>query len=187
MKGKLAAGVDEAGRGPLAGPVVAAAVIFPRGCALDGIKDSKQLAPKRREQLLHEIKKTALTTAVAVIQPEIIDRMNILRASLLAMEEAVKRLDTQPDCILIDGNQPIRIQIQQQTVVKGDARCCSIAAASILAKVTRDAIMDDYHHLYPQYNFIQNRGYPTGEHLQAIRRFGPCPIHRKSFRGVLKV
>jgi ribonuclease HII len=187
MSGKLPAGVDEAGRGPLAGPVVAAAVIFPRGCSLDGIKDSKKLSPKRREELFCEIKKSALTTAIAIIKPEIIDQINILRASLLAMEQAVEKLNTQPDYILIDGNYPIRIQIRQETIIKGDAKCCSIAAASILAKVTRDAIMGDYHLLYPQYNFKRHKGYPTKEHLEALSKFGPSPIHRKTFKGVLQV
>jgi ribonuclease HII len=185
--GKLPAGVDEAGRGPLAGPVVAAAVIFPRGCSLDGIKDSKKLSPKRREELFCEIEKFALTTAIAIIKPQIIDQINILRASLLAMEQAVEKLNTQPDYILIDGNYPIRIQIRQETIIKGDAKCCSIAAASILAKVTRDAIMGDYHLLYPQYNFKRHKGYPTKEHLEAISKFGPSPIHRKTFKGVLQV
>jgi ribonuclease HII len=187
IKGKLLAGVDEAGRGPLAGPVVAAAVIFPQGCRLDGIKDSKKLSSKRREELFYEIKKSALATAIAIIKPEIIDQINILRASLFAMEQAVKKLDTQPDYILIDGNYPIRIQIRQETIIKGDAKCCSIAAASILAKVTRDAIMGEYHFLYPQYNFKQHKGYPTKEHLEAIRKFGPSPIHRRTFKGVVKV
>ena len=187
MSGQLPAGVDEAGRGPLAGPVVAAAVIFPRGCSLDGIKDSKKLSPKRREELFCEIEKFALTTAIAIIKPEIIDQINILRASLLAMEQAVEKLNTQPDYILIDGNYPIRIQIRQETIIKGDAKCCSIAAASILAKVTRDAIMGHYHLLYPQYNFKRHKGYPTKEHLEAIRQFGPSPIHRKTFKGVLQV
>ncbi len=186
LRGKLPAGVDEAGRGPLAGPVVAAAVVFPQGCRLDGINDSKKLSPKTREKLFDEIKKSALATAVAVIKPEIIDEINILRASLLAMEHAVKNLDTQPNYLLIDGKYPIRNQIQQKAIIKGDAKCCSIAAASILAKVTRDAIMDEYHFLYPEYNFRQHKGYPTKEHLEAIRNFGPSPIHRKSFKGVLQ-
>jgi ribonuclease HII len=185
IEGKLPAGVDEAGRGPLAGPVVAAAVIFPQGCKLQGINDSKKLSPKKRRELFYEIKKSALTTAIAIIKTDIIDQINILRASLLAMEQAVKNLDTQPDYILIDGNYTIPIRIQQETMIKGDAKCCSIAAASILAKVTRDAIMDDYHFLYPQYNFKQHKGYPTKEHLEAIRKFGPSPIHRKTFKGVL--
>lgn len=186
LRGKLPAGVDEAGRGPLAGPVVAAAVVFPQGCRLDGINDSKKLSPKTREKLFDEIKKSALATAVAVIKPEIIDEINILRAALLAMEHAVKNLDTQPNYLLIDGKYPIRNQIQQKAIIKGDAKCCSIAAASILAKVTRDAIMDEYHFLYPEYNFRQHKGYPTKEHLEAIRNFGPSPIHRKSFKGVLQ-
>lgn len=184
---KLVAGVDEAGRGPLAGPVVAAAVIFPQGCRLDGINDSKKLSPKKREELFYEIKESALATSIAIINAEVIDQINILRASLLAMEEAIQKLDTQPDYVLIDGKYPILTQIQQESLVKGDARCCSIAAASILAKVSRDAIMDEYHAQYPHYNFKQHKGYPTKEHLEAIRKFGPSPIHRKTFKGVLKV
>jgi ribonuclease HII len=187
IRGKLLAGVDEAGRGPLAGPVVAAAVIFPQGCKLDGINDSKKLSPKKRERLFYEIKKSALATAITIIKADIIDQINILRASLLAMEEAIKKLDTQPDYILIDGEYTIPTRIQQGTLVKGDSKCCSIAAASILAKVARDAIMDDYHSQYPQYNFRQHKGYPTKDHLEAIRKFGPSPIHRKTFKGVLKV
>lgn len=187
IDGKLLAGVDEAGVAPLAGPVVAAAVIFPRGCSLDGINDSKKLSPKRREELFYEIRKYALSTAVAIVEPDIIDQINILRASLLAMEQAVNKLDTQPDFVFIDGNYPIRTRIRQETLIKGDAKCCSIAAASILAKVTRDAIMYDYHFLFPQYNFKQHKGYPTKDHMEAIRKFGPSPIHRKTFKGVLEV
>jgi len=187
IQGKLLAGVDEAGRGPLAGPVVAAAVIFPQGCNLDNLNDSKKLSRQKREGLFYEIKKSALATAIAIIKAEIIDEINILRASLLAMEEAIDNLGTKPDFILVDGSYPIRIQIPQETMVRGDANCCSIAAASIMAKVTRDSIMDNYHILYPQYNFKKHKGYPTREHFEAIRKFGPSPIHRKTFKGVLKV
>lgn len=184
---KLLAGVDEAGRGPLAGPVVAAAVIFPQGSDLGNLNDSKKLSRQRREALFYEINKSALSTAIAIVKAEIIDEMNILRASLLAMEQAINNLGTKPDFILVDGSYPIRSRIPQATMVRGDANCCSIAAASILAKVTRDSIMDDYHVLYPQYNFKQHKGYPTREHFEAIREFGPSPIHRRTFRGVLNV
>jgi len=185
-EGKIPAGVDEAGRGPLAGPVVAAAVILPKKCTLINLDDSKKITPEKRVIILEQIEKLALATAVGVIDSALIDKMNILRAAILAMEKAVKHLDQRPDFLLIDGNVPTKIPIPQETIVKGDSRCCSIAAASILAKVTRDKIMNDYHLLYPHYNFMKNKGYPTKEHLEAIRRFGPSPIHRKTFRGVLK-
>lgn len=185
-EGKIPAGVDEAGRGPLAGPVVAAAVILPIKCTLINLDDSKKITPEKRVIILEQIEKLALATAVGVIDSALIDKMNILRAAILAMEKAVKHLDQRPDFLLIDGNVPTKIPIPQETIVKGDSRCCSIAAASILAKVTRDKIMNDYHLLYPHYNFMKNKGYPTKEHLEAIRRFGPSPIHRKTFRGVLK-
>ncbi|MER3446913.1 MAG: ribonuclease HII [Candidatus Dadabacteria bacterium] len=181
---KTSAGVDEAGRGPLAGPVVAAAVILPEGCEIDGLNDSKKLSAGKRESLFHQIKSLAIVTGIGIVEPEEIDRINILRATLLAMEIAVKNLSPQPDYLLIDGNTRIPLLIPQETVVKGDSRCCSIAAASIIAKVIRDSIMDDYHNIYPQYNFKKHKGYPTQEHFDALRRFGSCPIHRKTFKGV---
>lgn len=181
---KILAGVDEAGRGPLAGPVVAAAVILPEGCEIDGLNDSKKLSAEKRESLFHQIKSLAIVTGIGIVEPEEIDRINILRATLLAMEIAVKNLSPQPDYLLIDGNTRTSLLIPQQTVVKGDSRCCSIAAASIIAKVIRDSIMDDYHKIYPEYNFKKHKGYPTKEHFEALRRFGPCPIHRKTFKGV---
>lgn len=183
--GKTSAGVDEAGRGPLAGPVVAAAVILPEGCGIDGLDDSKKLSPQKRETLFHLIKSTAIATGVGIVEPEEIDRINILRATLLAMEIAVKNLNPQPDYLLIDGNVRTSLLIPQETVIKGDSRCCSIAAASITAKVIRDSIMDDYHKIHPEYNFKRHKGYPTQEHLESLKKFGPCPIHRKTFNGVL--
>lgn len=183
--GKISAGVDEAGRGPLAGPVVAAAVILSEECQINGLNDSKKLSPQKREALFHQIKRLAIVTGVGIVESEEIDRINILRASLLAMEFAVTNLNPRPDYLLIDGNILTSLSIPQETVVRGDSRCCSIAAASIIAKVIRDSIMDDYHNIYPEYNFNKHKGYPTKEHLESLKKFGPCPIHRKTFNGVL--
>ncbi len=184
-KGRIPAGVDEAGRGPLAGPVVAAAVVLPDDCKIDGLDDSKKLSHSKREKILEEIKSIAISYAVGIVEPDEIDRINILRAALLAMEISVKQLTTKPDYLLIDGNQKTSLLLMQETIVKGDSKSCSIAAASILAKVTRDSIMEEYHSIYPEYNFKGHKGYPTKEHYQALREYGPCPIHRKTFRGVL--
>lgn len=184
-KGKVPAGVDEVGRGPLAGPVVAAAVILPEVFSLEGLDDSKKLTHLQRLEMLEKINSTALALAVGIVDHEEIDSINILRASLLAMEKAVNNLLMKPDFLLIDGNQRTSLPIPQKTIIKGDSRCCSIAAASIVAKVVRDELMVQYHELYPQYNFKTHKGYATREHLEAIRKYGPCPIHRKSFRGVL--
>ena len=183
--GKIPAGVDEAGRGPLAGPVVAAAVILPREHEIHGLNDSKKLSPEKRNVLFDLIKRSAVSFGIGVVEPEEIDRINILRAALLAMEIAVKNLGARPDSLLIDGNARTSLLIPQQTVIAGDSICCSIAAASIVAKVTRDSIMDSYHRVYPQYNFEKHKGYPTKEHIEAIKKFGPCPIHRRTFRGVI--
>jgi len=183
--GKLPAGVDEAGRGPLAGPVVAAAVILPRDCSLEYLNDSKKLSSRQRETILDLIKKYAISTAVGIVDAKVIDTINILRASLLAMEKAVNGLNPLPDSLLIDGSNRIFVSLPQETIIKGDSKSCSIAAASILAKVTRDSIMISYNDTYPEYNFIKHKGYPTREHLEAIRRFGPSPIHRKTFKGVM--
>ena len=183
--GKLPAGVDEAGRGPLAGPVVAAAVILPRNCSLENLNDSKKLSSRQRETILDLIKKYAISTAVGIVDPKVIDTINILRASLLAMEKAVNGLNPLPDSLLIDGSNRIFVSLPQETIIKGDSKSCSIAAASILAKVTRDSIMINYNDTYPEYNFIKHKGYPTREHLEAIRRFGASPIHRKTFKGVM--
>lgn len=184
-RGRTPAGVDEAGRGPLAGPVVAAAVILPESFAIDGLDDSKKLTHLQRVRILELIVASAVDIAVGVVDHEAIDSINILRASLRAMEIAVNNLGRRPDFLLIDGNQRTSLLIPQETVVKGDSRCCSIAAASIVAKVRRDEIMNEYHEIYPEYNFRSHKGYPTKEHLEAIRKHGPCPIHRRSFRGVL--
>ncbi|GBD39222.1 Ribonuclease HII [bacterium HR37] len=184
-KGKIPVGVDEAGRGPLAGPVVAAAVILPRGCKIEGLKDSKQLPPKRRENLFRHIQNTAIAISTGIVEAEEIDELNILKATIIAMERAIKSLEIQPLFVLIDGNIKTSIKIPQKAVIKGDSIYPSIAAASIVAKVTRDSLMDYYHSVYPQYNFIKNKGYPTKEHIDALRRFGPCPIHRKTFKWVL--
>jgi ribonuclease HII len=183
--GKIPAGVDEAGRGPLAGPVVAAAVILPEECEINGLNDSKKLSPQKREILFDRIKRLAVSIGVGIVEPEEIDRINILRATLLAMEIAVKDLNPQPNFLLIDGSTPTSLLIPQKTVVNGDSICYSVAAASIIAKVTRDSIMDNYHNIHPEYDFKKHKGYPTKEHLEALRKFGPCPIHRKTFRGVL--
>ena len=137
--------------------------------------------------MLETIRESAVSVSIGIVEPADIDRMNILRAALLAMETAVGNSRFKPDYLLIDGNQRLSLLIPQETVVKGDSRCCSIAAASIVAKVTRDRIMEEYHETYPEYNFMKHKGYPTREHLDALRQHGPCPIHRRSFRGVMPV
>lgn len=179
------AGVDEAGRGCLAGPVVAAAVILDESRPIRGLRDSKALSEKKRNELFQEIQEKALACSVGMTGAEEIDRINILRAALLAMEEAVLALRKKPDCVLIDGNAKTSLPTEQRTIVKGDSKCASIAAASIVAKVTRDRIMTEMEREYPGYGFSRHKGYPTKEHLGALRNLGPCPIHRKSFKGVL--
>jgi ribonuclease HII len=178
---KYIAGVDEAGRGPLAGPVVAAAVIFQPNYKNPEINDSKKLSARQREKLYEIITKEAIAVGVGVADAEIVDKVNILQATFLAMREAVHGLSTPPDFLLIDGLHGIALQIPQKPLVKGDALSISIAAASIIAKVTRDRIMEIYHRQFPQYNFLQNKGYGTKEHCRAIEEFGVCKIHRKSF------
>ena len=177
-------GVDEAGRGPLAGPVVAAAVIFSPNIDIVDLDDSKKLSPKKREELFPEIQERATAYGVAVIGHKIIDEINILQAARLAMKQAVDQLNPIPDLLLIDGNQKIESSIDQWAIVKGDSKSLSIAAASVLAKVTRDRIMDDYHKLYPQYAFNRHKGYGTNLHRTLIQEYGPCPIHRSKFKGV---
>ena len=178
------AGVDEVGRGPLAGPVVAAAVILPR----DGIKtklfDSKQLSPQKREDLYPIILSEALAVGTGIVGQEEIDHVNILQATLRAMILAIENLSLPPDFLLIDGTQGLKFSIPQKTIPKGDQLSNSIAAASIVAKVTRDRLMDEYHQHYPQYNFAKHKGYGTKEHREAIENFGVCDLHRKTFRGV---
>lgn len=178
------AGVDEAGRGPLAGPVVAAAVILTLDADLQGLDDSKKLSLKKREELFPKIQMQSIAYGVAVVSPAVIDEINILQATRLAMKQAVEKLMSVPDLLLIDGNQKIDFALEQWAIVKGDSKSFSIAAASVLAKVTRDRIMDDYHHLYPQYEFAQHKGYGTKLHRELIVKHGPCPIHRRTFKRV---
>jgi ribonuclease HII len=178
------AGVDEAGRGPLAGPVVAAAVILPDGLILPDVDDSKKLTPQMREELFHIITSEALAVGVGIGDHLLVDSINILQATLCAMRDAVLSLSPGPDFILIDGISSIPMNIPQRTVKKGDSLSLSIAAASIIAKVTRDRMMVEYDALYPGYGFASHKGYGAASHLAAIARLGPSPIHRKSFRGV---
>jgi ribonuclease HII len=177
-------GVDEAGRGPLAGPVVAAAVIFPRQIVPDGLTDSKRLSHRQREHLLNIIKETALF-GIGISEPEEIDRVNILQASLTAMQRAIADLPLRPDMALIDGNKLPVLEMPAEAIVKGDARSFSIAAASIIAKVTRDRLMIRAHTRFPAYSLDRHKGYPTQAHRADIDRFGASPIHRFSF-GRLK-
>jgi ribonuclease HII len=179
------AGVDEAGRGPLAGPVVAAAVILPEGYDHPLVRDSKALSPKARERAFSIICADAVAYAIAEASPLEIDTINILQASLLAMRRAVEMLAVAPDFLYVDGTFPVPCPLSQQPLVKGDSRCRSVAAASILAKVTRDAAMLEYDRAWPGYGFAAHKGYPTKAHYAAIRRLGPCPIHRTTFRGVI--
>ena len=181
---KNIAGIDEAGRGPLAGPVVAAAVILPSQVNIPGLNDSKKLSAKKREELFPKIQEISVSYGVAVVDQKVIDKINILQAARLAMKQAVETLKITPGLLLIDGNQKIDSTLNQWPIVKGDSRSLSIAAASVLAKVTRDRIMDDYHKLYPQYEFNRHKGYGTKLHRNLIQEHGPCPIHRNTFKGV---
>jgi ribonuclease HII len=181
------AGLDEAGRGPLAGPVVAAAVVLAPTKKMAGIDDSKKLSPDQREKIFSLILQQAAAVGIGVIDAREIDRLNILRASLKAMEQAVQNLPLSPDFLLIDGIHPVNLPLAQRAIPKGDQRCQSIAAASIVAKVTRDRLMLAYHDEYPQYNFARHKGYGTKEHLQAIRKYGHCPLHRQSFKPIYQL
>ena len=178
------AGLDEAGRGPLAGPVVAAAVVLPTRCRIIGCDDSKQLSESEREQLYHVIINRAVGIGVGSASEEEIDRINILEATRLAMRRAVAALSPQPDCLLIDAITLPGCAIPIRSIIKGDLLCLSVAAASIVAKVTRDRLMAGYHRLYPHYNFLSHKGYSTEEHLQLLATHGPCPIHRRTFDPV---
>ena len=178
------AGLDEAGRGPLAGPVVAAAVVLPPVERLKGINDSKKLTAGKREEIFSLLLQKAPAVSIGIVEVEEIDRLNILRASLKAMELAVNKLSLFPDFLLIDGIFLLGLPLAQQAIPKGDQRCQSIAAASIVAKVTRDRLMMSYHVQYPEYNFARHKGYGTKEHLRAIREHGCCPIHRQSFKSI---
>ncbi len=182
---KFVVGVDEVGRGPLAGPVVAAAVIFPPDVKIKGLADSKKLTPRRREELFLEIKKKAAGIGVGRVSHKLIDKLNIGRANLLAMKKAVEKLSLPPDYLLIDGGRhKIDLPIKQRGISGGDRKCASIAAASIIAKVTRDRIMLRYHQQYPRYKFDRHKGYGTREHMRLILRLGPSPLHRRSFYPV---
>ena len=177
----LICGVDEAGRGPLAGPVCAAAVILPAEADLPGLNDSKKLSEKKREQLFPEIQRIALAWSVAFATVEEIEERNILGATMLSMNRAIEGLSLRPELALIDGNRNKEIDMPSRCVVHGDARCASIAAASILAKVSRDRLMVELSREYPQYGFEQHKGYGTRAHYEALREYGPCPAHRPSF------
>lgn len=188
---RLIAGVDEAGRGPLAGPVVAACVIvdpnFKITEDLQAVADSKKLSAKKREQLFKIIKEKALAVEISVVSHQVIDKINILQASLLAMKKAIEACKVQPDLVLIDGNQKIpNLKIKQQSIVGGDASVFCIAAASIVAKVSRDFLISEAAKKYPEYGFEKHKGYGTKQHLEALEKYGPCPIHRQSFAPIKK-
>ena len=174
-------GVDEAGRGPLAGPVYAAAVILPRGLVIPGLNDSKKLTEKKREQLFDEIREQALDYSISFATVEEIEERNILGAAMLAMNRAIAGLRIRPDLALIDGNRNAGIESPSRCVIKGDASCADIAAASILAKVSRDRVMLELAARYPEYHFEQHKGYGTALHYAALRQYGPSPVHRPSF------
>lgn len=179
------AGVDEVGRGPLAGPVVAAAVILPWESELPGVTDSKLLSARQREQCFEAILRVAVAVGVAGVNADEIDRTDILSASLEAMRQSICQIDPPPDFVLVDGPWPVPAGVAQQPIIGGDRLSISVAAASIVAKVHRDRLMVSYHSQFPRYNFARNKGYGTREHLEALARFGSCPVHRLTFRGVL--
>ena len=180
----LEAGVDEAGRGPLAGPVVVAAVILPSRYELDSLDDSKRLSAVKRERLAPLIKAQAIAYQVEFVEVDEIDRVNILQATMNGMQRAVEKLRPAPHRVMIDGNRAPPLSCEVETVIGGDRLIASISAASVLAKVYRDRLMQTMHHLYPDYGFDQHKGYPTPQHLERLRRLGPCPIHRRSFAPV---
>lgn len=177
----LICGVDEAGRGPLAGPVCAAAVILPEGCVIEGLNDSKKLTEKKREALFDVIKEKSLSYSIAMASEKEIDEINILQATYLAMNRAVAGLDVRPDFVLVDGNRDPKVGIPTRTVIKGDALSSSIAAASVLAKVTRDRFMLELSQQYPEYQFPKHKGYGTKLHYEMLEKYGISPIHRRSF------
>ena len=175
-------GIDEAGRGPLAGPVVVAGVIMPQNSMIEFVNDSKKVTEKRREKLYDVIKEEAISYSIAVIDQDVIDEINILNATKKGVTDVVDGLEIKPDLILVDALEHINTRgIPYEPLIKGDARCYNIAAASILAKVTRDRIMRQWDEIYPQYGFLSNKGYGTAKHIEAIKEYGLCPIHRKSF------
>lgn len=177
----LVCGIDEAGRGPLAGPVCAACVVLPKGYVIDGVNDSKKLSEKKREMLYDKIINECVDYSIAIADEKEIDEINILNATFLAMRRAVDGLKTKPDVALVDGNKDPQLDIVSKTIVKGDAKSASIAAASILAKVTRDRFMLEMAEKYPQYCFEKHKGYPTKLHYEMLDNFGPCEIHRQTF------
>ena len=181
------AGLDEAGRGPLAGPVVASAVVLPSRCRLIGCDDSKLLSESEREQLYVVIRKRAVSIGIGSATEQEIDRLNILEATRLAMHRALAGLMPKPDCLLIDAISLPACAIPVRSIIKGDALCMSVAAASIVAKVTRDRLMAEYHRVYPHYNFLSHKGYGTEEHLQQLATHGPCQIHRRTYAPVAEV
>ncbi len=183
----VVAGIDEAGRGPLAGPVVAAAVIFPAGCVMQGVRDSKKTTEKERKIIFWDIIRNADAVGAGIVDADIIDEINILQATKRAMRHAVEDLGKVPDLLLIDAVKLPDVHLPQQSFIRGESVSASIAAASIIAKVLRDDIMLDYHEQYPVYNFRAHKGYSTKEHMEIISFRGPCPIHRMSFRKVSDV
>lgn len=182
---KAVCGVDEAGRGPLAGPVVAAAVILPQGSLIEGLRDSKRLSSLQRDRFFDTIYNIAEAIGVGIVGNETIDQVNILQATLQAMRKAVDSLEIRPDYLLVDALTLPGLDIRQEGVIHGDDLSISIAAASVIAKVTRDRLMTQYHEVFPAYHFDRHKGYGTRIHLQKIKEFGPCRLHRKTFRGVI--
>ena len=175
-------GIDEAGRGPLAGPVVVAGVIMPKDSMIEGVNDSKKVSEKKREKLYDVILEEAISYSVAIIGQDVIDEINILNATKQGVTKVVEELDVKPNLILVDALTHINTKgIPYDSIIKGDAKCYNIAAASIIAKVTRDRIMREWDEIYPQYGFINHKGYGTAKHIEAIKEHGPCPIHRRSF------
>ena len=178
---KIICGVDEAGRGPLAGPVCAAAVILPANVEIPGLNDSKKLSDKKRRELYPIIKEKAIAYGIAFADHNEIDEINILQATYEAMRQAIAKLDPQPDLLLNDAVTIPGVEIEQVPIIKGDAKSISIGAASIIAKVTRDRLMEEYDHMFPEYGFASNKGYGSADHIAALKKYGPTPIHRKSF------
>ncbi len=176
-------GIDEVGRGPLAGPVVACCVVLPKDCDILYLNDSKQVPEKRREALCDEILTKAVSVGIGVVSPQVIDEVNILQATYRAMREAVEAMEIKPEHLLVDAVTIPGIAIPQRGIIHGDAKSISIAAASIVAKVTRDHMMEEYARTYPHYDFASNKGYGTKEHIEALKAYGPCEIHRRSFIG----
>ncbi|OGS45711.1 MAG: ribonuclease HII [Elusimicrobia bacterium RIFOXYD2_FULL_34_15] len=180
----ILAGIDEAGRGPLAGPVVSAVAILKKNIIIENLNDSKKLSPSMRLSVYKQIIENCIEYQVGIVEHSTIDRINILEATKLSMKIAVEKLVSQPELVIIDGNQPIDIKTKQKTIISGDAKSASIAAASVIAKVTRDLMMEEFDKKYPNYGFAKHKGYGTKSHISAIKKFGPCEIHRRSFEPV---